>query len=348
MFLTIQLLQPSGYNKAGGYSRIFYIPYLRQFMHQTVKFIVRATTAATLLALGSASFAAPEIGANIELDNTHRGGSAVANGDKGLTQSGRVEISASGKAGTNMFVAGKSAFVTKKDGTLGTDDMWIQLGSAAGDVKLGRFESADLFPLAGDTLVNHAGNVYGANTLRGRKASDVFHAQGTINLGAGLSFELGLIETTNNNIVGGSKGTRPVLAYASGPVSARVGFESGEYASGNRVSGYGITGSYDFGGFKLTANLAHGKQDSATTLNQSAVGLSATVGSLGLGFASGTNDIAGGDTKVQTVYASYNIPLFDVKGASITPAFSSSTVKNSVTGISTDEAAFRVRLNYAF
>lgn len=318
-------------------------------MHKNTKYIVRTTTAAALLAIGSSAFAAPEIGANIELDNTNRSGSAVAAGDRGLSQSGRVEISASGKAGTTMFVAGKAAFVTKKDGTLGTDDMWIQLGSATGDVKLGRFESADLFPLAGDTLVNHAGNVYGANTLRGRKAGDVFHAQGTINFGAGLSFELGVIETTNNNIVGsGSKGTRPVLAYASGPVSLRAGLESGEYASGNRVSGYGVTGSYDFGGFKLTANVTQGKQDSATTLNQSAVGLSASVGNLGLGYAAGTNDITGGDTKVNTVYASYKIPLFDVAGASITPAFSSSTVKNSVTGLNTDENSFRVRLNYTF
>jgi hypothetical protein len=40
--------------------------------------------------------------------------------------------------------------------------------------------------------------------------------------------------------------------------------------------------------------------------------------------------------------------LFDIKGASITPALSSSTAKLSLTGAETKENALRVRLNYAF
>lgn len=325
-------------------------------MNHTVKLVVRATTAAAILALGQSAFAAPEFSANIELDNTNAAGSAVAAADRGLTQSGRVELNATSKAGSNMFVAGKASFMAGKAGAVTTDDMWIQLGSAGGDVKLGRFESADLFPLAGDTLVVDAGGVYKASALRGRMGNNVFHAQGTLNLGGGLSLELGVVETTTTSLaVAGAKGVRPVLAYAAGALTLRAGLEKGEYTTnpttlttGNKVDGYGVTGSYDFGGFKLVANVAQGKSNDPTDNKQTALGLSAAVGPFAAGFVSATNEKALGDIKVQTVYASYNIPLFDVKGASVTPAISSSTAKDSVLGTSVDNNSFRIRLNYTF
>jgi hypothetical protein len=333
---------------------LFPIIYLRVIMNQNVKLAVRATAAAALLAMGTAAFAAVDLSANIELDNTNVDGSAVAANDKGLTQAGRVETNLYSKAGTNMFVAARASLLAKKDGNMATDDMWVQMGSSFADVKLGRFEAADLFPLAGDTLVAHAGNVYGANTLRGRKAGDVFHAAGTANFGGGLSLELGLIETTKTNIVGsGTKGVRPVLAYAAGPLTARLGFEAGDFAptatgTTNKVEGMGLTVGYDFGGFKLAGNVAQGKTDAANNNKQTGMGLTASVGTLSVGFISGTTEIAANaDSKVQTFYASYGIPLFDVKGATITPAFSTST--NKTTGVKDlDLNAFRVRVNYTF
>ena len=315
-------------------------------MNHIVQFTLRATAAAAVLSLGGTAFAA-SFDANIELDNTYRSGSAVAAADEGLGQSGRVEMNASGKAGTNMFVAGKAAFLAKKDGTVAADDMWIQVGSG-GDIKLGRFEAADLFPLAQDTLVNHAGNVYAANTLRGRKDGSQFHAAGTLNLGTGLSLELGVVENKT-----AAKGVRPVLSYAAGPLTARIGFEAGRYApvggaAANDVRGVGATVGYDFGGFKLTGNVASGKRDAATNNNQSAFAVTAAMGSLVVGVISAkTEAAAGGDDKVQTVYASYSMPLFDIKGASITPGLSSSTLKTAA-GVETSENSFRIRLNYAF
>lgn len=315
-------------------------------MNHAVKSSLRATAVAAVLSLGGTAFAAT-FDANIELDNTYRSGSAVAAADEGLSQSGRVEMNASGKAGANMFVAGKAAFLAKKDGTVSTDDMWIQVGSTGGDVKLGRFEAADMFPLAQDTLINHAGNVYGTNALRGRKDGSQFHAAGTLNLGAGLSLELGVVEN-NSSTPGIAKGVRPVLTYAVGPLTARVGFESGKYnGTGNSLSGAGATVGYDFGGFKLTGNLASGKTDAATRNNQSALALTAAVGGLVVGVISGKTEAAVGDDKVQTVYASYKMPLFDIKGASITPGLSSSIGKTAA-GVETKEDSLRIRLNYVF
>jgi hypothetical protein len=326
-------------------------------MNHSVKFCARTVVAAAVLSLGGAAFAAPAFDANIELDNTYRSGSAVDAADKGLGQSGRVELNASGKAGANMFVAARASFLAKKDGNVGTDDMWIQLGNTGGDLKLGRFEAADLFPLAQDTLINHAGNVYGANTLRGRKASDVFHAAGTLNLGAGLSLEIGATETKNDpdvtNSGASAKGVRPVLAYAAGPLTARIGFETGKYAAvgaaaANKFSGVGATVGYDFGGFKLTGNYASGETDTSSSRNgQSAFAVTAAMGPLVVGAISGKTEAAVGDDKVRTLYASYSMPLFDIKGASITPALSSSTGKTGA-GVETKENSFRLRLNYAF
>jgi hypothetical protein len=316
-------------------------------MNHTVNFSVRTAAAVAVLSLGGAALAAPAFDANIELDNTYRSGSHVAEADKGLGQSGRVELNATGKAGASMFVAGKAAFLAKKDGTVATDDMWIQVGSTGGDVKLGRFEAADLFPLAQDTLINHAGSVYGTNTLRGRKDASQFHAAGTLNIGGGLSLELGVVENKTT-----AKGVRPVLSYLAGPLTARLGFESGKYAAvggaaANDVQGVGATVGYDFGGFKLTGNVASGKRDAASRNKQSAFALTAAMGPLVVGAIAAKTEAAVGEDKVRTVYASYNLPLFDIKGASVTPALSSSTGKTAA-GVETKENSFRLRLNYAF
>lgn len=318
-------------------------------MNTTIKFVARTTAVAAALSLANIAFAAAVVDANIELDNTSRDGTAVAAADKGLSQSGRLELNVSNKAGENMFVAGRATFLSKKDGTVGTDDMWIQLGSASADVKLGRFEAADLFPLAGDTLVNHAGTVYGANSLRGRKGGDVFHAAGTFTLAPGLAVELGLIQTTTNSLVTSTaRGLRPVLSYVSGPFSVRLGMETGEYNSGNKIGGFGLTTSYDFGSFKLTGNYAQGKQDATINETQNAYAITVATGGLAVGAIAAKNDATGGDTRVQTSYVSYNMPLFGVKGASVTPAVSVSKAQNSVANTNVEETAFRVRLHYDF
>jgi len=312
-------------------------------MQKKSAFLLQATSGAVLLACALSAQAAAEFGANVELDNTYRDGSAVASGDKGISQAGRVEVGVTAKAGDDMFVAGRTTFLTQKNGTVSTDDMWVQFGNKTGDVKLGRFEAADLFPVVNDTLVNHAGSVYYTNTLRGRMGSDTFHAAGTVNFGSNMSFELGLIDGTKNTIAAtapNAKGVRAVFSFGAGAFSGRVGVESGEYApigtaDANKVNGAGATGTFDAGSFKLTANYASGRQNAVSNNRQSAMALTVGAGGLGAGFITGTNEKAGGEQKVQTTYVAYTMPLFGVKGASITPAISNSTLSDNVTGAST-------------
>jgi hypothetical protein len=324
-------------------------------------FAFSAVVGAALIAISGSSMAAADVQANVEIDNTSSSGSAVASGSEGLSQGGRVEVNIAGKAGESGFVAGRATLIAGKGGAATTDDMWVQLGNATGDVKLGRFEAADLFPLINDTMVGHAGNVYAANNLRGRIGGNAFQAAGTLNLGSSASLEIGVIDATKTDLAGAAfpqntgvnaKGVRAVLSFGSGALSGRIGVESGQYkdagTGANKVQGFGLTATYDAGSFKVTGNYAKGQQDAAANNNESAFGLSVGVGGFGAGYVAATNDQAGGDIKVNTAYLAYSIPLFGVKGASVTPAFSTSTVKDSVAGTSKDLNSVRVRVHYDF
>lgn len=313
---------------------------------------LRATSAAALLALATAASAAPTIDANIELDSTYNSGSALKSTtpgqDKtGMDQSGRLELNISQKAGNEYFVAGRATFLAQKGGGAGTDDLWAQLGSNSASIKLGRFEAADLFPVPQDTVVNHAGTVYYANFLRGR--TDKFHAAGIFTPSGALNFELGLIDATDSALgTTGVKGARPVVTYASGPLTLKLGAEFGKYLSGRNVDGIGANVGYTAGLVGLNFNFAQGKQDAATDNKLSSFGVNAQYGPFFAGYIAAKNEQAGGDNQIQTIHASYNIPIFGVKGASITPAISHSSNKDSVLNKTTDVDAIRVRVHYDF
>lgn len=325
--------------------------------------------AVAIIALAGTAQAA-DYSANIELDSTARSGTQTKDTtDAGLTQSGRVELNATGKAGTGITVSGKAAFLAKKDGTAAIDDMWVSVNNAAGSgLKLGRFEATDLFPIAQDTVVNNAGvgGVYGTNLLRGRKDSNQFHAAGTLALGGGLAIELGLVETKQASTINGTglittpiaKGIRPVVTYASGPLSLAAGLETGNIllsappvADKVKFTGFGFTGGYDFGGFKLTGDFATAKVKTTAEQKRTSFALTAQVASFAGGLIAAKNALAGGaNEKITTLYASYKLPLFDVKDAFITPALSISkaTDAGNVAGASLKDTSVRVRINYTF
>jgi hypothetical protein len=196
--------------------------------------------------------------------------------------------------------------------------------------------------------------------------SDVFHAAANLKMGGGLGLEVGLVASKN---AGQATGVRPVLTYANGPLNLAAGFESVKtngapavaFAAATPTSfqvnavaaidsvtrtGFGLTGGYDFGGFILTANVASGK--TIANMKQRGYGLIAQAGPATLGVLMGTVDAGAGvaDAKVTTVYASYAIPFFDIKGATITPAVSLSKAGGSNTAA--NDNGVRVRVNYAF
>lgn len=155
---------------------------------------------ASLLAVAAQAHAAAGFDANLELDTTHTNsvGATKANARAGgLGMGGRVEVNFAAKTlNADSFVTARASLLLNKTGASSLDDMWVQFGNAAADVKLGRFEAMDLFPLGKDTLVElNTYSGYQANSLRGRFGSGVFHGALGLNASSALRVELGLVDT---------------------------------------------------------------------------------------------------------------------------------------------------------
>lgn len=299
--------------------------------------MIRKTQFAVAIAalISAPAFAAVGWDANIELDTTYQ------NNGRGASQSGRVELNAFSKTDKGGgFVAGRASLIAGKSGTTKNealvDDMWVQIGNAAGDIKLGRFEAADVFPLGKDVMVDDGGTPsgYRTNTFRGR-TSDA-HAALTLNAGGGVGFELGVMAAAKNT------GIRPVVSFGMNGFSAKVGLENGKNAAGSKVSGAGITLGTTMAGAGLNLSYGSGKTTAAAagsaSVKGSSLGLNATMGAAGLGYI--MDKTAG--VKENTFYAAYSLPLFDT-GATITPAASYSKADGETKRIS-----LRARVNYAF
>ena len=129
--------------------------------------MIRKTQFAVAIAalISAPAFAAVGWDANIELDTTYQ------NNGRGASQSGRFELNAFSKTDKGGgFVAGRASLIAGKGGATTVDDMWVQMGNASGDIKLGRFEAADVFPVGKDVIVEDGGTPtgYRTNTFRGR------------------------------------------------------------------------------------------------------------------------------------------------------------------------------------
>lgn len=256
---------------------------------------------------------------------------------------GRVELNATATAknGSN-FVSAKGTVLLKQDGTTGIDDAWIQAGTSAVDVKLGRFEAADLFPMGQDTLVEKVAGVngYTAGALRGRttanNGTNPLHAVVGVNAGA-LRAELGLFAATGVAAETQTYGLRPTLVYTAGALTLRGGFENIKATNAADQNGYGLSLGYALSSSSnVNVNYA-----SNTDSKNSSVGANATFGGLGLGVVQDKNNT----NSTTTFYASYAMPLLGVKGATLTPAISNSTTDQA--GVAS-VTAVRARINYAF
>jgi len=302
--------------------------------------MIRKTQLAVAVAalIAAPAFAAVSFDANVELDNTYQ------NNARGISQTGRVELNAFSKSDKGGgFVAGRASYMAGKGGTVGVDDMWVQIGNASGDVKLGRFEAADLFPAGKDVIVEDGGapSGYRTNKFRGR-SGDAFHGAVNLNAGNGVGVEIGVMakadDASNKNFVG----FRPVVSFGMDGFSAKVGVEAGKDGSGAKVSGVGLTVGTTMAGAGLNLSIGSGKTTAAaagsTAVKGTSFGLNATMGAAGVGYIMDKT----GSAKENMFYAAYSLPLFDT-GATITPAASYSKADGEAKRI-----GLRVRVNYAF
>jgi len=314
---------------------------------------IRLVAVAAALAVAGVAHAGVAFDANLELDlTTHSGDTTAAQED--LTTGGRVEINANAeliKSGDN-FVNARASLIVPFSTTDGSDDVtmddvWIQFGNSAMDLKIGRFEATDLFPVAKDTVLDYAEAAgYHANTLRGRIKDGRTHMSAGFNAGSGLRFELGLVSEKSDDITA-AYGLRPLVTFTTGALTLRAGLESYKATPGSTEVSY--TGTALSAGYALTkdanVNVNYASLDGDNKVaDASSLGLNLVYGPFGIGYIRDTNEAFGAaaEANVDTVYAAYSFPLLGVKGATITPALSVSK------GETKDLTALRVRFNYAF
>lgn len=298
---------------------------------------IRLVAVAAAMLSVSAAQAAVTFDANLEHDVLFKGKQGTTSG--ATSNGGRVELNANAalvKSGDNFVNAKASLIVPTGSGdSVGIDDAWLQFGNSAADLKIGRHEAADLFPLGKDVVVEAAAGGYGyrTNALRGRFKSGQLHAVAGLNAAPGLRIELGVV-TEKSGSTTDAYGLRPTLVYTAGELTVRAGVESYKKNSVS-YSGTGVSVGYALSG-SASINANYSKN---SDLNASSVGLNAVFGDAGLGMVQDKT----GANKATTYYAAYSFPLLGVKGASITPAIST----GKATGVA-NVSAFKVRLNYAF
>ncbi|MEY8877005.1 MAG: carbohydrate porin [Leptothrix sp. (in: b-proteobacteria)] len=330
--------------------------------------IARLSAVAAAVVLAAPAFAntTTDVSANAEFDTGFQSGDNKA--ANGSSQVGRIEINVSGKAEANgYFVAGRGTVLAGNAGNnAGVDDAWVQAGSAAFDVKLGRFEAADLYATPGDVFRIGGAGLGTTNLLRGRTTysttnNDRLHMALTANVAPGVSIEVGVVDTKEvaSGAVGGkggAKGIRPSVGFAFGAFSARVGFETGKVDDTTTVATtdsasfttFGGTAKFDLGGgMAVRANASSGKVKSGTEVKNSTVLLGFDVAGLNLSVESGKTTTGATNTKTTGLFAAYTLPLFDIKGATIAPAVGSYKDKPSA-GTSTSQTKVGFRVHYDF
>lgn len=195
----------------------------------------------------------------------------------------KVGIDADQKSSSGNYVGVSVQPLAKYDGSLGLDDAFLKFGSTSDqwEIKVGRYEAYDMFPLHNDTVIEYSGN--GSNEVYNDGYSYIYQmkeARGRTNDGAGVlvSKTVGDWYFENNTVI--QEGTsifkednyhgreldnrrnsiyvRPVIQYSTGPYVAAAAYEgnlihdaygytdnNGKFVSQSKRNGYGLTFSYD-------------------------------------------------------------------------------------------------------
>lgn len=276
-------------------------------------------------------------------------------------ESGHVEIGVSSRHESGEYfvqAVGAIRLLSQADATgdqIEVRDVYLQLGDKFWDAQIGRFEATNLFPLAKDTVVSHAGgvSVYEANMVRGRVGTDggqiAFHLNPSDNFKLELATIFGDDDTAGDDTTAVA-GVRPVVTWVGDGVSVSLGYERVNYdlTGGGEVDkdGYGITTSFEVAGASVNLAAARLNVDSMDQ-NVNSYAANMVYGGFGAGLVYSEEEKAGADSDVTTAYLAYTVPLFDIDAASVTFAGSFSRAEGAA--VTDDETnALRVRFNYDF
>ncbi|MGP9764891.1 carbohydrate porin [Halomonas sp. AOP13-D3-9] len=274
-------------------------------------------------------------GGDVELDinaqNTHAGEGPIffegdiERGDE-FDQTGRILLDISGERSSpaNHYARFKVQPLVQTNGDFGVDDAWLAIGSSYGlEVKIGRFEAFDLFPLGQDVFVGFSGDtsdslyrdgqgyVYQAKEGRGRggDSGQVMVSKRSGNLYGEVSTLFGdrtdLFDTDTyhgyridpDGQVKDSFIVRPVVAWSPGPWTLAAGLEANLVSDAvvdergadiSNRTGYGTRLSYNQGDWQLNTNLAYLDAYEETNLT---LGFNALWRGFGVGYIHARNEI---------------------------------------------------------
>ncbi|MDR5861193.1 porin [Halomonas eurihalina] len=241
-------------------------------------------------------------------------------------QTGRILLEAAGEHTSGQNYAGfKVQPLVGTDGGMGVDDAWLALGNRDNglELKVGRFEAFDLFPLGQDVFVEYSGDtandlysdghgyIYQAKEGRGRGGDsgqvllsqtrgDFYAEVSTLfgdrtNLFASDTYHGYAIDPENeakNSFI-----VRPVMAWTPGPWTLAAGVETNVVDDaivderGEDISdrtGYGTRLSYSLNDFSVNANLAYLDAHEEENLT---LGLNTLWHGFGLGYIHARNEI---------------------------------------------------------
>ncbi|ASG00043.1 carbohydrate porin [Vibrio anguillarum] len=288
------------------------------------------------------------IGGDVEFDINLRDKNATDKQE--LNQDGRLLVQIAGERSVSgdRYIKAQAQPLLKTTGDVELDDAWIAFGQANNwELRVGRYEAFDLFPVGQDTMLEYAtAEPYRANAARGRGDNgQVGFSKTADNLYFELStkFEKNATTADKNAVF-----VRPVVAYQIvDSVRVAAGLEANLTAddkdAANDFLGYGATVNYSANDLSINVNYAFRDFDK-TKQEDTTIGANLLFKGFGLGHVYGDVD-KGTSEKVNTTYASYQFAnVMDVEDFSVYLG----TYYSKVDDTENKDLGMRIRLKYFF
>ncbi|EGR2796782.1 porin [Vibrio navarrensis] len=262
------------------------------------------------------------IGGDVEfnLDYTDKN----ATNKQELNQNGRilVQVAAEHTVSGDRYIKMQAQPLLDTSGNVNLDDAWFAMGKKADwELKVGRFEAYDLFPVGQDTMLAYAtaNEPYRANAARGRGDNGQVAFSKTFD---SVYFEVASLFKDESNADNNAVFLRPVVAFqATDSFRVAGGLEANVTADkldpANDFMGYGVTANYSADAVSVNLNYAFRDFDSQTK-EQSTIGANLLVSGFGLGHVYAQDETNAVKSKLNTTYASYEIAnVWDVDALNI-------------------------------
>lgn len=309
------------------------------------------------------------IGGDVELDLNYQDRDSQSEKDGEVDQTGRILVEFAGErtSDTGHYAKFKVETLMGSSGDVGLDDVWLSFGEQDGwDLRVGRFEAYDMFPVGQDTFLEYSGDtaedlysddsayIYQMKEARGRGADgQLMYSQKFQNLYIEIGSQIGdrtdLFadsyhgKTIDKDASNTSFMVRPIIAYQMGNFNVAASMETNLVkdaivtTDGIDISdrtGYGLTTNYNNGDLDVNVNVAY--MDAVDETNTT-IGANILYHRIALGYVYAENEYendkisgyANGDVLVNTFYASYEIAeMLDIKDFSIFLGTYYTTVEN--------------------